>query len=290
VRVRGIFIHPAILGTVMTMGFFAAWHHLSHLRSMAARAIQLTLLAVTPITLYFTLTRSVYAGFAAALAVGAIWSRRLRPLCVGLVLAAMVGVFLNWDNLSTTDRQKGGMGTVGTVHTRIMLAYCAAEVFADNPFFGCGFMNFSEVAQDYVRPRDVPMFGHIDTGFGTETVPHNILMTIIAEQGLLGAVPFFLIFFFMWRGTVRAFQELPREGVISRDFVVCVWCAIAAYLVNAMFIEMRYFEYVNVLFFFLMGMSAGMLERHRARKWLPESAPDRPAEATFVPVRSGGAA
>jgi hypothetical protein len=35
----------------------------------------------------------------------------------------MVGVFLNWDNISTEDRDKGGMATMTTVHARINLAY-----------------------------------------------------------------------------------------------------------------------------------------------------------------------
>ena len=38
----------------------------------------------------------------------------------------------------------------------------------------------------------------------------------------------------------------------------------AGYLVNGMFIEVRYFEYINVLFFFLMGTMVGMHERHLA--------------------------
>jgi O-antigen ligase len=272
VRVRGIFLHPAVLGTVMTMGFFAAWLQLSRSRGIMPIITKLTLLAVTPLTIFFTLTRAVYAGFAGALAVGAIWSRRLRPLCIALLLGGMLAAMMNWSNLSSTERDKGGMGTMNTINYRIVILYEALEVFLDYPFFGCGFMNFTEIANDYRRPRDVPLFGHLEIGLGTPAVPHNILLTIVAEQGLAGIVPFFLIFYFIWRKSVWAYRRLPRTGVVSRDFVVCVWCAIIAYWINAMFIEMRYFEYVNVLFFFLMGMTTGMYERHMAAL---EKAPER---------------
>jgi O-antigen ligase len=280
VRVRGIFLHPAVLGTVMTMGFFAAWLHLSRSRGLAPVMTKLTLLAVTPLTIFFTLTRSVYAGFAGALAVGAIWSRRLRPLCIALLLAGMLAALMNWSNLSSTDREKGGMGTISTVNYRIVILYEALEVFLDYPFFGCGFMNFTEIASDYRRPRDVPLFGHLEIGLGTPAVPHNILLTIVAEQGLAGIVPFFLIFYFIWRKSVMAYRRLPRTGVVSRDFVVCVWCAIIAYWINAMFIEMRYFEYVNVLFFFLMGMTTGMYERYVAVEGKPAPSPERTEVST----------
>jgi O-antigen ligase len=248
----------------MTMGFFGAWYGLSRTKGMAAQITRIVLLVVTPPTIFFTQTRSVYAGFLAALIVGAIWSRLLRPICIGMILAGMIGVFFNWENMGSEDREKGGLATMSTVYYRVVLLYEGAEVFLDHPFFGCGFMNFGEIAPEYRRARDVPFLGHIDLGVGGEAVPHNIFLTVIAEQGLLGIVPYFLIYFFIWRRSIAAYRALPREGMISRDFVVCVWCAIIGYFVNAMFLEMRYFEYVNVLFFFMIGSMIGMHERYLA--------------------------
>ena len=59
----------------------------------------------------------------------------------------------------------------------------------------------------------------------------------------------------------RAYRLLPKDGLVSKDFVVCVWMALATYFANAMFIEIRQFEYMNVLLFFLMGMMMGAVER-----------------------------
>jgi O-antigen ligase len=284
-RVRGIFLHPAILGAVMTMGFFAAWYSLSRTKGMTALITRIVLLLVTVPTIFFTQTRSVYAGFLGALIVGAVWSRMLRPVCVGIILAGMVGAFLNWENLGSEDREKGGLATMNTVDYRIILLYEGAEVFMDHPFFGCGFMNFGEIALEYRKPREVPFLGYIDLGLGGEAVPHNIFLTVIAEQGLLGIVPYFLIYFLLWRISVRAYRSLPKQGLVSRDLVVCVWCAIAAYFINAMLLEMRYFEYVNVLFFFLMGTMVGMYERYLENT---QTAP-APAPAKLHRLRSRGA-
>lgn len=268
-RVRGIFLQPAILGCVMTMGFFAAWYNLSRMSGIVPRIMKLVLLFVTPATIFFTQTRSVYAGFFAALTIGAIWSRLLRPLCIGLILAGMVGVFFNWENLGSEDRDVGGMGDTNTIDYRLALMAEGLEIFMDNPFFGCGFMNFGEVAPTYRKPRMIPFYGFVDLGYGAESVPHNIFLTIVAEQGLLGIIPYFLIYFFILRTSIQARRDLPSEGTVSREYVVCVWCAIAAYYVNAMLLELRYFEYVNVLFFFIIGSMVGMHERYLAGKMSP---------------------
>ena len=149
----------------------------------------------------------------------------------------------------------------------------------DHPFFGCGFMTFQEIAKEYRRPRDVPFFGHVSLGLQRDAVSHNIFMTIFAEQGLLGIVPYLLIFVFFLRTSRKAYQALPRDGLISKDFVVCVWAAMVAYFVNAMFMEMRYFEYINVLFYFLMGMMMGIYEQWAAGRGEALVRTDTTAEA-----------
>jgi len=285
-RVRGIFLQPAVLGLVMTMGFFPAWHFLRHRKGMLPMATRLVLLVTTPATIFFTETRSVYLGFFLALVVASVWSRGLRAMSIGVILAGATAAFLNWDNLASEDRAKGGMGTMNTVHYRIELVYETAEIFMDHPFFGVGFMNFEESALRYRKPRDVPVFGHIDIGVGGNAVSHNILVTIIAEQGIAGLVPFLLVFVVVALRSVRAYRALPREGLISKDYVVCVWCAIAAYFANAMFLELRYFEYVSVLFFFLIGAMVGMqesLEADRGRTGRPRAGLPAPARGGPAP-------
>ncbi len=277
VRIRGIFLQPAILGLVMVMGFFPAWHFLRQRRGMLSVATCIVLLITTPLTIFFTETRSVYLALLLSLVIAAIWSRGMRAMSIGMMLAGAVGAFVNWDNMMSEDRSKGGLATMTTVHYRIELMYETAEMFMDHPFFGVGFMNFQEAALRYRKPRDVPVFGHIDVGAGGQAVSHNMLVTIVAEQGAMGLVPYLLVFVLVIIRSIRAYRTLPTEGLISKDYVVCVWCGIAAYATNSMFLEMRYFEYVNVLFFFLIGAMVGMQESLEA---------DRRAERGSVAPRA----
>ncbi|HMB71763.1 MAG TPA: O-antigen ligase family protein [bacterium] len=283
-RVRGIFLQPAVLGSVMTMAFFTSHLYLSSLRNIFARVAQVLLVLVSVPTIYFTQTRSVYAGFLCALMIAAVFSRQLRRMSLLLILAGMVGVFLNWDNLGTEDRDVGGIGNLDTVEARIELAFEAAEIFLASPLVGCGYDNFQEVAPLYRRPRDIPFYGHIDQGTEGGYVLHNMVATVAAEQGLLGLVPYLLIYFLILRVSIRAYRDLPKEGLISRDFVVCVWCAMACYFVNAMFLEYRYFEYPNVLYFFLMGCMVGIYERFVARRRREEAGAAPGTKMVALPV------
>jgi O-antigen ligase len=271
-RVRGIFLQPAVLGTVMTMAFFVSHLYLGRIRNVFARAVQVVFVLVSAPTIFFTQTRSIYLGLLASLMVAVVFSPRLRRVSGGLILVAMVGVFLNWENMGKDDRDVGGMGNMDTVEARMELAFVAGEIFLDSPLVGCGFMNFPEVAQLYNRPRDVPFYGHIEKDLGERPALHNMIATVASEQGLLGLVPYLAIYFLIFRVSIRAYRELPGEGFLSRDFVVCVWCAMACYFINAMFMEYRFFEYPNVLYFFLMGSMVGTYERFVARRRRAERA------------------
>jgi O-antigen ligase len=117
-----------------------------------------------------------------------------------------------------------------------------------------------------------------------------MLVTIIAEQGAMGLIPYVLVYVLVLLRSFRTYRALPEKGLISKDYVVCVWCAIAAYVANAMFLEMRYFEYVNVLFFFLIGAMVGMqetMEADRKEKAATEEAPR--GIWSRQPAASGGA-
>jgi O-antigen ligase len=138
----------------------------------------------------------------------------------------------------------------------------------DYPLFGCGVKNFEEIAKKYRKPRDVPYFGLIDIGVSHGSYSHNVFLTILAEQGALGIIPFALIFVLIFHSTQRAYRVLPRDGLVSRDLVVCGWAAMAAYFANAFLIEMRQFEYINVLLFFLLGIIVGAQD-HFAEKQAP---------------------
>ncbi|MDP6529385.1 MAG: hypothetical protein QF819_02045 [Gemmatimonadota bacterium] len=61
---------------------------------------------------------------------------------------------------------------------------------------------------------------------------------------------------------------------------MAVWCALAAYMVNAMLLEMRYFEFVNVLAFALAGGVLGLEDR------LGRRGRERGSLATVVPCQA----
>jgi len=73
---------------------------------------------------------------------------------------------------------------------RIDLIKSAVEIFSDNPIFGCGYSQYQDIA-----------FLQYNSGLNVKT--HNILLTLLSENGIVGMVLFltsiFLIVFYIFK-------------------------------------------------------------------------------------------
>jgi O-antigen ligase len=94
---------------------------------------------------------------------------------------------------------------------------------------------------------------------GKHLKQHNHFLNTMTELGLMGLVPQLLIFYFLFRVLYKA--RNIHDSVIDHDFVVVVWAILAEYLTNAMFMEPRYYGFMNALPFLLAGVVVGSYQR-----------------------------
>ena len=106
-RALGAFLQPVATGMAMTSVFVLSLYRLSKMRGRLPQLMTLFLTAVTPVALFFSLTRSVYLGFFSALMVLIIFSPRQRKLALIIVLTAALGVMAKWSNVTTSERSRG---------------------------------------------------------------------------------------------------------------------------------------------------------------------------------------
>ena len=106
-------------------------------------------------------------------------------------------------------------------------------MFEARPVTGFGFGSFDRFDrefQDQVGDLVIPEKDHAS---------HNLYLTLLAEQGLIGFVLFAGPTFWWLAKAPRAVRNLPRAGFRSRRFLVLLWLVIAAHIVVNNFSNMR---------------------------------------------------
>jgi O-antigen ligase len=258
-RAMGAFIQPAVTGMAMAAMFVLALYALSRVRSVFASLYKLVLVLVTPIGIFFTYTRSVYLGFVGALMVLVVMSRRLRLTALILLVALGLAVIGNWSSVTTANREQGGVGEVSTAQARVVVFQASMMMFREHPILGCGFDQFIKKAQPYVEQVQRTILGYREAAIGTEVNQHNQFVSILTELGLVGFIPFVLIYVLLFHMLFRA--RRADVAIYDSEFVVAVLAVMTTYVAAIMFIEPRWFEFMNTLPFMLMGIVAGGYER-----------------------------
>ena len=88
---------------------------------------------------------------------------------------------------------------------------------------------------------------------------HNHFLNTMTELGLFGLVPEVLLFYFIFRYLLKA--RKIHDGAIDHDFVVAVLAIFVSYLTHSMFMEPRYYEFMNTVPFMLVGIVVGSYQR-----------------------------
>ena len=144
------------------------------------------------------MTRTVWmgAGLSVAVIAAATMPRCWRlPVLGGALLAAVLVVGTHWDNLVAfkRDRDFTARETANSVYVRPVLAVVAWNMFLDHPLFGCGFDQYSRRHQDYLADRSTQYVLEYARG----NMPHNVLMAVLTETGLVG-LGLFLLLLALW--------------------------------------------------------------------------------------------
>jgi O-antigen ligase len=258
-RTLGVFLQPVATGMAMISMFLLAMHGLSKLRGFLPKLMSWFLVAITPPAVFLSFARSVYTGFAISLLIVLLFSKKLKVYAVVILLGAGLAVMANWSMVKTEKREAGGLATVGTAKQRLVLLEASFRMFADRPFFGVGFHEFDEYSRPYVRQVRTTLLGAREAWQGKHLKQHNHFLNTMTELGLMGLVPQLLIFYFLFRVLYKA--RNIHDSVIDHDFVVVVWAILAEYLTNAMFMEPRYYGFMNALPFLLAGVVVGSYQR-----------------------------
>ena len=252
-RARGPFCQAAVNGTALGFAFSALFYFLFNLeRGKIWKIYSMILLVVSPLALFFTYTRAVWLGAMVSFAIICIFIFKQNQktfVIIAVIFCVLILIiaphFLDYDTLSFANER---MYQEEPINDRLSLYVVYLNMFMSNPIFGVGFMKFKDNAPEYFS--NVPGVPFNYTGLSQ----HDTFSGILAEMGGLGMIFILIIYISILLSSVRLYKKLKLSEHELKSMIVIFWGFMAVYLVNAFCIEMRYFEFVNSIFFIFAGI------------------------------------
>ena len=254
-RGRGPLLNPMVTGILLAACWSAAILGLGRL-GRRGRAALVPACLLFALAAWCSMTRTVWigAGLSVAVVAGAMLPRCWRlPVLGGAVLAAALAVCTHWEHVVAfkRDRDLTARETANSVYVRPVLAMVAWHMFLDHPLLGCGFDQYSRRHQDYLADRSTALVLEYARG----NLPHNVLLAVLAETGLVG-LGLFLALLGLWTRDAWRLWRDPTAPLWVRQPGLLFLATLAAYLTNGAFHHVAFIPMSNTLLFFLAGVTA----------------------------------
>jgi hypothetical protein len=265
-RGRGPFLNPVGMGIWIPVCLFSAlmwWPHCGRF----GRGVIVAVATAGLLGTYATLTRSCWMGLAAGLAlvVGLSVPARVRVVLLGSgLLFGTIALAANWENFMAFKRDKdvSAADVAESAKLRPILATVAWNMFVDRPVFGHGFGQYRNEYLNYIDDRTGELPIYKAKGY----VQHNVFLAMLCDTGAVGVVLLVAVLagWTRWAWRLWSTQTAPQ---CARQQGLLMLGALGAYLPNAMFHDVSIIAMVNMLMFYLAGLTMGL-----AMKYVPVAA------------------
>ena len=259
-RARGPFINPVGNGIVQVF-CFGCCCQLWRSATQAQRVFLAFAIAILCAGIFCTMTRSVWLGLCAAVAVTVWFSFPAASRGGLLTSAAVAGVvvvfaltpFLNHfkrDQYVSAEEMKQSIGL------RPMLFAVAYEMGKEKPFFGHGYGQYKKIAAPYHRTSEWNQ--PIQTV--QPYLQHNVFLAFFVELGFVGVGLFAILLgcFFFNSGKLLIDHRLKPE---FRMLCLTVFVVNLNMLINGLFHDVSLIVVVGSLFFFINGLAYSIRDR-----------------------------
>lgn len=247
-RAAGPFTNPAVYGAVLGICFLIIIYLLFKNSNSFKRGLYGLCAMSAGVGIVASLTRSAWlspiVGFLALIFL----YEGKRTKLLAWLLAGVVVLVCTAPIIMKTEVYKKRITQQAPLDYRIYASRVSFKMIKDKPLFGHGIGNF-----DYYT-REYPVY---IAGVDTTNPPasHNTFLTIFVETGILGFLPYMSALFIIARRLFIAYKYGNRRiSPTARPLLAVVAAALVCYLVTALTIDMRFFRYVEYIFWGILGI------------------------------------
>jgi O-antigen ligase len=252
-RLHGPFSNSGMLGAALVMNF-ACLCIMTLYTTGAKRRYLYALIFLSGACVYFTSTRTVWLGFFALLLIFYFSRTDLRKPArvVGLcfLAVALSGVA---SKLSLYKRSLFSQRQESVEYRRINLQ-AGLRVFPQHPLFGIGYGGFAKLMNEnesYLGLEEKTLTA------GNE----NTWLGILVDLGLIGLVPYVMIFALFIRSDIRVVRRYEGKEGLARPFATVALAMMVYTVINASTGDLRFHLYDPCLAFLVQGIAARLGKR-----------------------------
>jgi len=255
-RSIGIFIQPGVLVTFLGMVLpFQFYLHVTA-RSLFWRWFHLAGALLCIAGMYFTYTRGGWIATGVGLVLMAFLGRQtyLRRFAIyGVVIALVMG--LGVLSVKQDAFLQKRLNTESTIEGRINVWATSYFMWQSHPILGIGFKRFNDFAGNYRETLEVPIYGLIKANIDPNSSPHDIFVSVLAEEGILGAGLQAGIYLVVFRALLLTYRSRRKQGdVISAYMLPPVGATLVTYVIGGASFDYRFFESLNSHFYLFAGI------------------------------------
>jgi putative inorganic carbon (hco3(-)) transporter len=214
--INSVFFDPDIFGRFLALVMLLVATVLVYARARRTQLVSIGVLAVLWAGLVFTLSRSSLGALLVGLGVIGAMRWRARPV----ILAAVAVVVIGAAALAISPTTFGlNQGLNGASSGRAGLVSGGTRLFGERPLWGYGSGSFEREYLCHTQHQ----CGTPSTTSTTLSASHTIAVTIAAEQGLIGLLPYIALVVVSIVVLVRGARLDPARVAVAAAFIALVF-------------------------------------------------------------------
>ena len=256
-RSRGPFMQPGLTGQFL--GWFMMAHVFLLVRGITQKykILLIVNLVFCGIGLFLTYTRGPWLATVLGFVAMAALRPQYRRIFAGVLVAALLMVATDALRPKNDEFLGERLGNTSTIENRLGFLAAASRMIHDKPIFGIGYFRYMELLPEYNRGTYIPWYGFVARGAGAGVPIHDIYIGRAAEEGLVSIALFGALMAVLHRHFWKRWHTPAGDSWLDRDFLALYAGVMVSYFVNGMTLDYRYFDFVNVLPFFMSGIVVG---------------------------------
>lgn len=227
-RATGSVNNPGVFTTTLVFGGFISLHTAMNMRKGLKRSALIGVFLLMIYGVFISYSRASWLMGAVMLMGALVVCPRImiRLMLILIPIAVIGGLFVFADQVQWAQQRLESEEAENSALSRLPVLVAAYRMFQAKPVFGWGYDNFDRFDRRYQG-----RFGEIANPVEKDLTSHNVYMTLLAEQGVIGTLLYLLpIVVLLWH-TVKKYRFLPKQGWLSRRLLWLLWLVVLAYVI-----------------------------------------------------------